>query len=378
MKKILNFNMQTLKNADFIEDIILHKWTPYFVGGCVRDFIMGMTPNDIDIIVVGCEKQELLDLLKKYGKPDLVGESFAVIKFHHKGEIYDIATPRTEKKTEKGHKGFEVISNKNITLEMDLFRRDITINSIAMDLDGNFIDPFGGINDIKNKIIKITNPDAFSDDPLRILRSIRFCGRFGFKIDKNTINMMTKHKDDIKELSTERIRDEFKKSIETAKYPANVLDMFLGYDFFDYIFPNYIINRNFETTNNWIIQLTSLLIKNDDKKIKKLIELKYEADEVRDILFLKTFLTLSLDNFLELSIKWKISRLGKNKIDSDVLMYFGQSFGMNVETIKAFIKFKPSVNGDEIMKEFGIKGRAVGEKIKELETENFLKILNNK
>ncbi|MCK9446470.1 hypothetical protein M0Q50_06325, partial [bacterium] len=80
----------------------------------------------------------------------------------------------------------------------------------------------------------------------------------------------------------------------------------------------------------------------------------------------------------ELSNKWKISKLGKNKIDSDVLMYFGQSFGMNVETIKAFIKFKPSVNGDEIMKEFGIKGRAVGEKIKELETENFLKILNNK
>ena len=147
--KILNYKIQTLKNSDFIKDIISNNWKPYLVGGCVRDFILGLVPNDIDIIIVGCDKPELIELLKKYGKANLVGESFGVIKFYHKGEIYDISTPRFDKKIGDGHKGFEIITNKNITLEEDLLRRDITINSIAMDLNGNFIDPFNGIKDLK-------------------------------------------------------------------------------------------------------------------------------------------------------------------------------------------------------------------------------------
>jgi len=348
----------------------------YVVGGAVRDALLKKKPKDFDVATNATPDQIEEILGGKYkiidgGKSKEMGVTIVIIN----GEQYEISTFRTDI-----GKGRRPDSVEFTTIDKDVLRRDLTMNALFYDIDNEeIVDLVGGIDDILNNRVRAVG-DAnirFIEDPLRKMRAIRFAGSTNSKVDTDIDKSLTLD-NSLNGVSPERIRDEFKKSIEKAKYPANVLDMFLGYGFFDYIFPNFDINRNFETTNNWIIQLTSLLIKNDDKKIKKLIELKYEADEIRDILFLKTFLTLSLDNFLELSNKWKISKLGKNKIDSDVLMYFGQSFGMNVETIKAFIKFKPSVNGDEIMKEFGIKGRAVGEKIKELETENFLKILNNK
>jgi tRNA nucleotidyltransferase/poly(A) polymerase len=388
--KLRNFNRHNLIleatqsfKMNLPKDILeLHKlfqknnFKLYVVGGAVRDALLKKKPKDFDVATNATPDQIEEILGGKYkiidgGKSKEMGVTIVIIN----GEQYEISTFRTDI-----GKGRRPDSVEFTTIDKDVLRRDLTMNALFYDIDNEeIVDLVGGIDDILNNRVRAVG-DAnirFIEDPLRKMRAIRFAGSTNSKVDTDIDKSLTLD-NSLNGVSPERIRDEFKKSIEKAKYPANVLDMFLGYGFFDYIFPNFDINRNFETTNNWIIQLTSLLIKNDDKKIKKLIELKYEADEIRDILFLKTFLTLSLDNFLELSNKWKISKLGKNKIDSDVLMYFGQSFGMNVETIKAFIKFKPSVNGDEIMKEFGIKGRAVGEKIKELETENFLKILNNK
>ena len=346
------------------------------VGGAVRDAIMKKTPKDYDIATNATPNQIEEMLGDKYkiidgGKSKDMGVTIVIIN----GEQYEIATFRTD--IGKGRRPDAV---EFTSIEKDVLRRDLTINGLYYDIDaGEIIDLVGGIDDILNNTIRTIGKakDRFSEDPLRKIRSIRFAGSTDSKVDSD-IDKSLIEDNSLDGVSPERIRDEFKKSIEKAKHPENVLNMFLGYEFFDYIFPGYVIDKNFDTTNNWILQLSLLLIDNDDKNIKKLTDLKYEADEVRDILFLKSFLTLSLDNFLELSNKWKIARLGKNEIDSDALTYFAKSNDMDLDLVEAFIKFKPSVNGDEIMKEFGIKGRAVGEKIKELETKNFINILNNK
>jgi hypothetical protein len=206
-----NDRIEKLRNSDFIQEIIKKGWKPFLVGGFVRDYLLNKNSNDVDIVVVGCDKEELINLLKKYGKPDLVGEQFSVIKFYYQGEVYDIALPRTEKKTGKGYKGFEVKSNKDISLEEDLFRRDLTINSIAMDLNKNIVDPYGGVKDLKNNVIRVTNPKAFTEDPLRILRTIRFSARFDFEIAEDTKRKIKLIKDNISELSQERIIEEINK-----------------------------------------------------------------------------------------------------------------------------------------------------------------------
>lgn len=188
----------------------------YLVGGYLRDLILGKAPKDIDILITGVPMDKLEALLGAYGRVDAVGKSFGVIKFNSAatGEI-DIAIPRTEKPTGMGgHQGFEVVSDHTLPVEADLARRDITINAIAMDIDGNYIDPFGGLSDIRSGVIKMVSPQSFSDDPLRMLRVVQFASRFKFTVDTETLDEITKNARRITEISSERILIEFDKIIK--------------------------------------------------------------------------------------------------------------------------------------------------------------------
>lgn len=116
-----------------------------------------------------------------------------------------------------GHKGFEIKTAKEITIEEDLKRRDITINSIAKNvLTGEIIDPFGGICDIKNKIIKATS-NNFTEDPLRVYRVARLASKFEFDVDENTIKLMNSIKGELETISKERVFMELKKTLENDK-----------------------------------------------------------------------------------------------------------------------------------------------------------------
>ena len=198
----------------------------YLVGGAIRDCLLNRPIFDTDYCVVGIGKEEFLKLF-----PDahIRGKSFEV--FDLKGSEYALA--RTEKKIGVGHKEFEIITNKNITIEEDLKRRDITINSIARDvLTKEIIDPFNGIKDIKNKIIRATS-NKFSEDPLRVYRVARFASEFNFKVDQNTLKMMNSLREEVEILSKERVFCEFRKALATNKpseffnvlREANVLDI---------------------------------------------------------------------------------------------------------------------------------------------------------
>ena len=206
----------SLQDVPFKKEIEQLGGKIYSVGGAVRDEFLGKQSKDLDILITGIPMDELEQVLSKYGGVNAVGKSFGVLKFVPKGsrEEIDIAIPRTEKPSgEGGHKGFDITSDHALPIEKDLERRDFTINAIAKDVSGNIVDPFNGQEDLKNKIIRIVNPDAFSDDPLRMLRAVQFASRFGFEIEPKTMQMIIDNAGKIKEIAPERILIELDKIV---------------------------------------------------------------------------------------------------------------------------------------------------------------------
>lgn len=157
----------------------------YLVGGAVRDELLGLTAKENDWVVVGSTPDELLK--KGYRQ---VGASFPV--FLHPGTGEEYALARTERKQGHGYHGFSVDFHPGVSLEQDLARRDLTINAMARDADGNLVDPFGGVQDLDNRVLRHVSP-AFSEDPLRVLRVARFAARFaplGFRVHDSTRQLM--------------------------------------------------------------------------------------------------------------------------------------------------------------------------------------------
>ena len=142
----------------------------YTVGGAVRDQLLGLPVKDHDYVVVGATPD---DMLRQGFRP--VGKDFPV--FLHPKTQEEYALARTERKTAPGYRGFVFHTAPDVTLEDDLVRRDLTINAIAHAEDGSLTDPFGGIDDIQNKVFRHVS-DAFGEDPVRILRLARFAARF--------------------------------------------------------------------------------------------------------------------------------------------------------------------------------------------------------
>ena len=157
----------------------------YLVGGAVRDEILGYPFKEKDWVVVGATVDDMI--AAGYQQ---VGKDFPV--FLHPETKEEHALARTERKTAAGYRGFEVHASPDVTLEDDLIRRDLTINAIAKDENGEYIDPYNGVADIENKILRHVSK-AFSEDPVRILRIARFLARYkhlGFSIADETIELM--------------------------------------------------------------------------------------------------------------------------------------------------------------------------------------------
>jgi len=178
----------------------------YLVGGAVRDDLLGIPVQDSDWVVVGATPQEMLD--QGYQQ---VGKDFPVFLHPQSKEEYALA--RTERKSGTGYTGFTVHAAPDVTLEEDLARRDLTINAMARDEDGNIIDPFNGRQDLAQKLLRHVSP-AFVEDPLRVLRVARFAARFhhlGFTVADETMALMSDivAAGEIQALVPERIWTEF-------------------------------------------------------------------------------------------------------------------------------------------------------------------------
>lgn len=181
----------------------------YLVGGAIRDRELGLQVVDRDWVVVGATPEYMIE--QGY---EPVGKDFPVFINRESGEEYALA--RTERKTTKGYQGFKFNAAPSITLEDDLARRDLTINAIAEDEKGQLIDPFGGLQDLKNGVIRHVS-DAFIEDPVRVLRVARFAARFGFRVATETMELMRAmvENGEVDALVAERVWAEMEKALKT-------------------------------------------------------------------------------------------------------------------------------------------------------------------
>lgn len=181
----------------------------YCVGGCVRDALLGVEPKDVDVEIYGLEAEKIERILSKKFRFEIVGKSFGV--WILKGLDIDVSMPRTERKTGIGHKAFEIVGDPFLTPKEACARRDFTINAILYDiLSGDIIDEFGGMGDLKNKILRHTS-ERFSEDPLRVLRAMQFAARFNLDVAPETVELCSKI--EMENLPEERIFEEWKKLI---------------------------------------------------------------------------------------------------------------------------------------------------------------------
>lgn len=341
----------------------------YVVGGAVRDALLGKNPKDYDL-ATDAVPDKVEEMMTKAGLRTLpTGKAFGVINvFTDQGE-YEIATFREDL---SGGRRPDAVSFTNI--EGDVKRRDLTINALFYDIDTHeVVDLVGGVNDLKNGVVRTVGAaeDRFGEDRLRILRAIRFAGRFGSQLDPETDAALKKDAS-LKGISGERIRDEFLKGIASAKSVKNFLRMIDGYGLFDWVFNGLAVDKDFVEDNDPIIVIANILKRNNIDSLRKgLNNLKYSADEVKAISFLVALLKLDVETAVTLK---KIQQT--SGVSNEQIKKFGLKNGLKEKFIDAFEKFRLSVSGPEAMEITGLKpGPELGSAIQKIETDNFKKLL---
>jgi tRNA nucleotidyltransferase (CCA-adding enzyme) len=189
------------------------------VGGWVRDELRGHPSKDIDLEVFGIPQPELSRLLSSLGRVEAVGQSFAVYKLVVNGVTLDVALPRRDSKTGRGHKGFEVQGDPSMSFADAARRRDFTVNAISFDpLTAEYIDPFDGRGDLDKRLLRAVDLATFGDDSLRVLRAVQFAARFEFALEERTAALCrTIPLDD---LPAERVWGEIEKLLIQAERPS--------------------------------------------------------------------------------------------------------------------------------------------------------------
>ena len=197
------------------------------VGGSVRDEYFGVKSKDLDIEVYGLAHEKLVNILQGFGKVSVVGESFGVTKLTTNHDEYDFSLPRKDNKVAKGHKGFIVETDCDLSPQAAAARRDYTINSMGKNLlSGQIHDYYNGHNDLVNRLLRATS-EQFVEDPLRVLRGFQFAGRFDMQIEENTAMMAWSVFDSYDELPKERVFSEFYKWAEKSTKPSAGLQFLL-------------------------------------------------------------------------------------------------------------------------------------------------------
>ncbi|WP_319016491.1 CCA tRNA nucleotidyltransferase [Aliarcobacter butzleri] len=348
---------------------------PILVGGCVRDSFLNKKIKDYDIEIFNFNSLEILEKsLKKFGNVNLVGKSFGVLTLKIDEYDFDFSLPRIEKKVGNSHQDFEVSTNANLSFKEAAKRRDFTINAIGYEYFKNeILDPFGGMNDLKNKIIKHIDDKTFVEDSLRVYRSVQFASRFEFKIDENTKILCKKivSSGELKFLPKERVFEELKKLFLKSKKPSLGLSLLKEFNIMN-------IEQNLEEIDNLAFILkdknyddfrklylfysclckgmnedeTYSFIKNltDDKKFIKNILILNETNLTNDIKILKRLsLKLKLEDLIVLNQAFK------NQISLEIFEILKDLDILNTP-------IKPLVLGKDLIK----LGFAPSEKFKEI------------
>ena len=201
------------------------------VGGWVRDRLLGHESPDIDVEVFGVPSERLRSILDSLGRVEAVGESFQVYKIAG----IDVSLPRRDSKAGRGHRGFVVVGDPEMSIEDAARRRDFTINAISWDpLTEEYFDPFGGRADLERRLLRVVDPQTFADDSLRVLRAIQFTARFDLVVDEGTRTICRGIALD--DLPAERVWGEFEKLL-LARRPSIGFALALELGIIDRMFP---------------------------------------------------------------------------------------------------------------------------------------------
>jgi tRNA nucleotidyltransferase/poly(A) polymerase len=372
MEQRIKYDMHIPDDILAIKDVFKKNgYKLYVVGGAVRDAILGKTPKDFDL-ATDAVPDKVEEIMKNAGLKTLpTGKAFGVINvFTNKGE-YEIATFREDSSTGDGRRP-DSVSFTNI--EGDVKRRDLTINALFYDIDTHeVVDLVGGVNDLKNGVVRtVGSPEErFNEDKLRILRAIRFAGRFGSGLDPAVDAALMKDAS-LQGISGERIRDEFLKGIKSSKSVVQFLRLIDKYNLFDWIFRGLKVNKEFVEDKDPILVIANLLKFNESSVLNKQLNVyKYTIEEIRAITFLINLLKLSPETAVALKRAQKISGVSDEQIRK-----FGHQEGLNSKLLEAFLKFRLTVNGEQLMQQLNMKpGKELGDAINKAEYDNFKKLL---
>ena len=355
----------------------------FIVGGAIRDFLQGKEPKDYDLVTNALPHESKL-ILKDFKVSDEQGKNFGVLRVytHDEPEGYEVASYRKDISLGRDTKGDEkkVEMGNHITIEDDCMRRDLTINALFYDLrHKEIVDIVGGVEDIKNGIIKaVGNPfERFKEDRLRICRIFRFAARTGGKIDDLTSNAIKNDnrlrginkKEDV---SQERIWDEFKKAWQQSIDFKEYLSYLSEYNMWEQYFPGSVVNENFIDSKDFIVILANLFKGEDTLKLEHKMVQKWniEIDIARQVIFLIDILKLTPETAFDI-YKQKV----RCHVKDETILEWLKVNGLSEDKLfSGFMKYKPSVSAEDLMKQ-GFKGKLLGDKIKELEIEEFKKII---
>ena len=224
--------MGTLVNHDFLaaipgpllkllrEEPVLRR--AFVVGGFVRDALLGCASKDIDVEVFDTDFEKLVNALGRWGRVDLVGKSFGVIKLTLPGcATVDFSLPRIDSKVAPGHRGFEIAFDETLSPLVASSRRDFTVNALFYDPRELMVrDEHGGLGDLEEGILRVVDSQTFTEDPLRILRAMQFISRFGFRPDQALLDLAQKMAGSYSELAKERVGEEWLKWSSKSRYPS--------------------------------------------------------------------------------------------------------------------------------------------------------------
>ena len=372
-----------------INKIYENNYEAYIVGGCVRDVLLGLEPNDYDITTSATPKV-ILDIFKDFKciKTGIVHGTVSVII---DGDIYEITTYRIEGEY-KDHRRPDVVDFTN-KLEEDLKRRDFTINAMAYNEKVGLVDLFKGREDLNKKLITtVGNPyDRFNEDGLRMIRAIRFSSKLDFTIEKETLLAIYDNAKIIKNISLERITDEFSKII-LSKNPENLINLFktklLEYlnmskeddeRKLDKLYYNLKLLNKVEKDLLKRLVLLDYLIYEFDIKCESFYEkLIYSKKIKKDCnMILSSLKDIDMKNLDKFSIKIMLNKMGKNLfeeyLDIAKIIYGNDKNIKNIVDIYKEIEDNKEcytiknlkINGNDILS-LGYKNKEVGQMLNKI------------
>ena len=376
MMELPNNILETLKNASC---------EVFSVGGIVRDELIGLPSKDLDIVVLGASLDKLESLLKPFGKVDLVGKSFGVIKFTPEGwegEAIDVAIPRKDVKTGSGHKDFDVVLD-DVSLEDDRNRRDFTINALMKNLFTNEIVDFDngiGMKDINEKIIRMISKEAFIEDPLRMLRMVQFSSRFEFHIEEKTFFHACENIKLIHTVSKDRFLEEFIKLFTKSARPSIGIKL---------MFKIGMIGELFPLLNFSLIDLDKMdkLEKSDFCLFMFILLEQLKLDQIRNILtefrfnneFIQTIVELKMFSFITDISRNEIVRFNIDKRSKDDIFVLVDKWlilkGINISIVDMLSQMRTEgiptcmhelpINGNDL-KDQGFQAQEIGKELRRL------------